>query len=78
MFGANPSGLVVKLGALCFGSWIQFPGVDLHHLSVSSHAVVAAHIQKEEDWERMLAQSKSSSRKTRKKVCLFSNHVSDF
>ena len=35
---------------------VQFPSTDLHHLSVSGHAMEAAHIQKEEDWQRMLAQ----------------------
>ena len=30
---------------------VLFLGMDLHHLSVSGHAMVAAHIQKEEDWQ---------------------------
>ena len=42
---------------------VQFPGADLHHLSVSGHAVAVAHVQKEEDWQQMLAQCKSSSAK---------------
>ena len=42
--------------------------MDLHHSSVSGHTVVAAHIQKEEDWQQMLAQGKSSSAKNKKKV----------
>ena len=27
-------------------TWVQFSGTDIHHLSVSGHAVAAAHIQK--------------------------------
>ena len=34
---------------------------------VSGHAVTAAHIQKEEDWQQMLAQGESSSAKKKKK-----------
>ena len=44
----QPCGIVVKFGALCFGSpgsQVQFLGTDLHH-SVSSHAVLVAHILK--------------------------------
>ena len=44
---------------------VRFPGANLHH-SVSDHAVVAAHMQKEEDWQWMLAQRKSSSTATKK------------
>ena len=43
---------------------VWFPGMDLHHLSVSSPAVVAAHIQKEDDWQQMLVQGESSSVRT--------------
>lgn len=39
---------------------VWFLGVDLHHLSLSGRAAVATQIQKE-DWQRMLAQGKSSS-----------------
>ena len=42
---------------------VQFPSADLHHSSLSGHAVVVPHIQKEEDWLWMLAQGKSSSAK---------------
>ena len=35
---------------LVAGIW--FPGADLHHSSVSGHAVAVAHIQKEEDGSR--------------------------
>ena len=42
---------------------VQSPGVDLHHPSVSSHAVATTHIQKEEDWQWMSAQDESSSAK---------------
>ena len=30
---------------LCCGDPVQFPGLEPHHLSVSSHAVAAAHIE---------------------------------
>ena len=33
-------------------AWLQFPDVDLHHSSVSGHAVVATDTQKEEDWQQ--------------------------
>ena len=66
--GASPSGLVVKFSVLCFSGQDWFPGVDLHHLSVSVRAVAAAHIQtKEEDWQLMLAQGESFSAKTKMK-----------
>ena len=60
---ASPHGLVVKFSLLCFSGQVQFPGANLHRLSVSGHVVVAAHIQREEDWQQMLAQGKSSSEK---------------
>ena len=40
---------------------VQFPGRDLHHSSVSGHAVATAHIQKEEYWQQMLAEGDFSS-----------------
>ena len=36
---------------------VQLSGADLHHLSVSDHAVAVFHTQKEEDWQWMLAQA---------------------
>ena len=48
---ASGLGLVVWWLSLAHSNsvaWVWFPGVDLHHLSVSVHAVVAAHKQKEE------------------------------
>ena len=60
---------MVKCGTFTSVAGVQFPGTDLHHSSVSGYAVVAAHIQKEEDWQ----QGKSSSgkkkirRRTRRK-----------
>ena len=54
---------MVKFGVLHFGGLGSVPGVDLYYSSISGHAVVAAHIQKEEDWERILAQGQSSSAK---------------
>ena len=59
---------MVKFSVLCFGSLGLVPGVDLHHSCVSDPAVVAPHIQKEEDWQWMLAQGKSSSAKKKKKT----------
>ena len=47
---------MVKFGALALVSQVGFLGVDLHYLSVSSHAVEVAHVQKVEDWQWMLAQ----------------------
>ena len=35
----------LKFGMLCFAAQVQFLGAEPHHLSVSSHAVVAAHIE---------------------------------
>ena len=42
--------------ALLRQPWVQFPGADIHHSSVSGPAVAAAHIQKEEDWQQMFDQ----------------------
>ena len=44
------------LARSALAAWVQFPGVDPHHSSVSGHAVAVAHIQKEEDCQWMLAQ----------------------
>ena len=57
---------MLALGPALVGYWlssarsasvarVQFPGADLHHSSVSGHAVVAAHIQKKEDRQWKLA-----------------------
>ena len=54
---------MVKFGTLHFGGPGLVLGMDRHHSSVSGHAVAAAHIQKEEDWQLMLAQGESSSEK---------------
>ena len=54
---------MVKFDALYFGSPGSVPRQDLHHSSVSSHAVAEACIQKEEDWQQMLAQGESYSAK---------------
>ena len=66
-FRASPSGLVVKFGMLCFSGQVQFPGMDLHHSSVSGHAVAAVHTQKEKDWQWILAQGESSSAEKKQK-----------
>ena len=46
---------------------VRFPGTELHHWSVSGHAVVVAHIQKEEYWQWMLAQGEFPSAKNKKR-----------
>lgn len=63
----QPWWLVVKFHTLCFSGWGPVPGVELYRLSVSGCAVLAAYIQKEEDWQWMLAQDESSSAKKEKK-----------
>ena len=59
---------MVKFGILHFSSLGSFPDVDLCHSSVSGYTVVAAHIQKEEDWQQMLAQFKPSLAKQKKRL----------
>ena len=63
--GTGPAPVAWWLSSAHFVSvaWVWFPGMDLSRSSVSGHAVVAAQIQKEEDWQQMLAQGKSSSAK---------------
>ena len=48
-------------------AWVRFLGMDLHHSSVSGQALEATHVQKEEDWQQMLAQNESSSEEKKKK-----------
>ena len=55
-------GLVVNFGVLHFGSPGSVPRRRPTPL-ISGHAVVAARIQREEDWQQMLAHGKSSSAK---------------
>ena len=46
---ASPDGLVGKFGALtALVARVWFPGTEPHHLSVSSHAVLVAHIEEPE------------------------------
>ena len=59
-FWASPGGLVVKFGTLHFSSLGSVPRCRPAPL-VSVHAVVTADIQKEEDWQQILAQDESSS-----------------
>ena len=63
-----PRGLVVKFSALCIGG----PGfdlvADLHHLSVSVHAVAAKDLQTKENGQQMITQSKSSSARKKTKT----------
>ena len=66
------AGLAVTFSVLCLGGLSSFPGVDRHHLSVGGHTVGVAHIQKEEDWQQMVAQgeiflSKKTPKQTNKK-----------
>ena len=63
-FRASPGDLVVKFGTLHFSGLGSVPGRrNLHHLSISGHAVMVAHMQKEEDWQQTLTQGESSSGK---------------
>ena len=62
----SPSGLVVKFGVLNLGGPGLAPRRGPTPL-ISGHAVVVAHIQKEEDWQQMLVQGESSSAKKKKK-----------
>ena len=48
---ASPVSYWLSFVRSAWASQVQFLGVDLHHLSVSGHDVVVAHIQKEEDWQ---------------------------
>ena len=64
--GQAPGVLWLSLACSALAAQVQFPAVDLHHSSVSGHAVVAAHIWKEENWWWMLTQGKSSSAKNKK------------
>ena len=57
---ASPCGLVVKIGAFRFGAPGSVPRLRPTPL-ISGHAVTAVRIQKVEDWQWMLAWSKSSS-----------------
>ena len=58
----QPCGLVVKFGALGFGSLGSVPGHGSTTL-VGSHAVVVTHIQNRGHLAHMLAQGDSSSAK---------------
>ena len=58
---------MVQFGVLSFSGLGQFPGTDLHHLSVSGHAVAVAHIPKEKNCQGMSAQGESSSGKKKNK-----------
>ena len=62
VFLGQPSGLVVKLGVLCFGGPGVVPGCRNIPL-VGGHAVVATHKQNRGRVAQMLAQGKSSSGK---------------
>ena len=65
---ASPGGLVVKFSTVCFGGLGSVPGHRPTQSSVSGHAVMVAHIQKEKDWQQMLAQGESSSAKKERKL----------
>ena len=60
----SSNGLVVKFGTFHFGGPGSVPRCGLTPL-VSGHAVAAAHIQKEKEWQQMLAQGESSTAKNR-------------
>ena len=57
---------MVKFRVLILAMQVWFLGADLHHLFVSGHAVTAAHIQKEEDWQQMSAQGEYSPGKKKR------------
>ena len=61
----QPCGLMVKFACSALAASVQFPGMELYHFSVSGHAEKGAHIQKEEDWQWILAQGESSSEKNK-------------
>ena len=66
-YRASPRGLVVKFSTLRFGGPVFGSRVQTYTNSpVSGHAVAAAHLQKEEDGQQMLAQGESSSRGKKK------------
>ena len=49
-YGASPDGLEVKVQwAPCQAIEVELPGAELHHSSVSSHAVVVAHREESEE-----------------------------
>ena len=45
---ASPHGLVVKVAHSAAVAWVWFLGIEPHHLSVSSQALVVAHIEEPE------------------------------
>ena len=51
-----------EFGALCLGDQVSVCRFELTPL-ISGPAVAAAHIQKEEDWQQILAQGEPSSAK---------------
>ena len=58
----------LSLTHCAFAARVRVPGTDLYHLSVSGHAMMAAHIKrKKEDWQQMLAQGASSSENKQRK-----------
>ena len=57
----------LSLALSTLAAQVCFPGTDLPYSSVNGHAVVAAYIRKEEEWQWMLAQCESSSAKKKKK-----------
>ena len=50
-YRASPSGAhSVSSAHSTSAAQVWFPGMDLHHSSVSGHAVAGVHTQKEKDW----------------------------
>ena len=62
---AGPSGLVVKFRMLHFSSPSSVPGRRPIPLSARGHAVVVAHIQKEECWQWMFGANLPQEKKTK-------------
>ena len=65
VLGSRPSGLVIKFSTFHFGGLGLVPGHGLTPL-ISSHAVVATHVQNRGRLAQMLAQGQSSSAKKKK------------
>ena len=47
--GAGPMAQWLSLVCSASAAWVRFPGMDLYRSSISGHAVMGAHKQKEED-----------------------------
>ena len=64
--GPAPMAYWLKFHTLCFSGPGLVPGHGTTCLSLNGHAMAAAHIEKEEHWQWLLAQGKSSPAKKKK------------